>query len=123
MSRISTTGRAVVDIFSNPSAFVNRPAYFADYIVSTNQLVEIVEEVQGQKKFEIVNVPLDSFFENGKKAYAEDTKSGVQDRLNSAAYQMLGTYGVFEEGNRYGRDLVGRLRRGGSDRRVILRKN
>lgn len=34
---------------------------------------------------------------------------GVEDRLNSRADQMLGTYGVFEEGDRYGSDFGGKV--------------
>jgi len=44
-----------------------------------------------------VNVKLEGFFE-GKGLYGVDTEMGVEDRLNSRAYQMLETYGVFEEG-------------------------
>jgi hypothetical protein len=36
----------------------------------------------------------------------------VEDRLNSTAYEMLGTYGVFEEGNRYGADFEERVEKG-----------
>jgi hypothetical protein len=41
-----------------------------------------------------------------------DTANGVQDRLNSTAYRMLGTYGLFDESNRYGADFSGRIEDG-----------
>ena len=36
----------------------------------------------------------------------------MDDRLHSTAYQMLGTYGVFEERNRYGADFEERVEKG-----------
>ena len=74
--------------------------YFADYTVLTNQLVESVKGIVGERGEDIwkgVNVKLEGFFE-GKGLYGVDTEMGVEDRLNSRAYQMLETYGVFEEG-------------------------
>lgn len=105
MSKISTTAQAVVDVLSRPENFANRLAYFADYTVSTNKLVEMVNEIEGDGKWKVVNVPLDTFFEDGKKAYAKDTEAGVKDRLNTPAYQMLGTYGIFEEADKYGAEF------------------
>jgi hypothetical protein len=108
MSRLSSTGRAVVAILSSPTEYENRPAYFADYTVSTNELAELVQGIvreRGEEEWKVVNVSLEKFFEEGKKLYRVDTEMGVSDRLNSKAYQMLGTYGVFEEGDRYGSDF------------------
>ena len=59
----------------------------------------------GEKKWDVVNMPLGSFFEDASKSYQKDTEAGVEDRLHPLAYQMLGTYGVFEDGNRYGSDF------------------
>lgn len=100
VSRLSSTGRAVVAIFSSSTKYQDRPVYFADYTVLTNQLVESVKGIVGERGEDIwkgVNVKLEGFFE-GKGLYGVDTEMGVEDRLNSRAYQMLETYGVFEEG-------------------------
>jgi hypothetical protein len=43
-------------------------------------------------------------FEKALQMWEEDTKNGVVDRLNTAAYPMLGTYALFHEDNRYGAD-------------------
>jgi hypothetical protein len=72
----------------------------------------MVNEISAPENWNVVNVPLGSFFENGKKAYDEDTKKGVKGWLNTSAYQMLGTYGTFEEGNRYGVDFGERMETG-----------
>lgn len=113
MSRIDMCARGIVAALSSPSEFANRPAYFADYTVSTNTLVSITKEILGPEfeNWNVVRVELSEFFVNGKAAYKKDTEDGVKDRLNTVAYQMLGTYGVFEEGNHYGADFEGKLNR------------
>lgn len=114
MSKIDMCARGTVAVISNPEQFANRPAYFADYTVSTNELVSMAKEVLGLEweSWTVVNVPLLGFFEQAKAAYAKDTDDGVEDRLNSMAYRMLGTYGLFEEGNRYGADFEEKLEAG-----------
>jgi hypothetical protein len=111
MSSISIVGRATVAVLSDTSSFINRPAYFADFTLSTQELLQAAEEITGEK-WNKNGVPLTTFFEEGKKAWDIDTENGVEDRLNSTAYQMLGTYGVFEEGNRYGADFEERVEKG-----------
>ncbi|KAK9322292.1 hypothetical protein V1517DRAFT_323962 [Lipomyces orientalis] len=105
MSNIDIVGRATVAVLSNPDSFADRPAYFADYNVTTNELSKILGELTQPEKWSVANVPVATLFEDGKKKWQEDSENNVQDRLNSAAYQMLGTYGIFEESNRYGADF------------------
>ena len=106
MSAISMVGRATVAVLSNPDAYINRPSYFADFSVTTNELFKLVEEITAPEKWTAVNVPLDTFYENGKRLWDEDTANGVQTRLYTKAYVTLGTYGLFEEHNRYGADFA-----------------
>lgn len=108
MSKISAAVQAVATVLSQPEKVANRPAHFTDYTTSTNQLIEMVQGIEGQSKWKVVNMSLNTFFEDGKKAYAKDTEAGVKDRLNTPAYQMLGTYGVFEEGNKRGSNFGGK---------------
>lgn len=108
MSKIDIAGRATVTILSNLERFLNRPAYFADYTVSTNQLLAMVRKNDGDRQWNVVNVPLAAFFADAEEAYIRDTHAGVKDRLKIVAYQMLGTYGVFEEEDRHGTDVIQR---------------
>jgi hypothetical protein len=99
MCKVSTAGRAVCDVLANPTKFQNRPVYVADHTVSMNQLIPILEEIR--PGWNIVKVDLDEFFTQAKRLWDEDTEKGVQVRLLTPAYNMLGTYGIFEEENRY----------------------
>lgn len=111
MSSISMVGRATVEVLSRPEDYANRPAYFADYKISNNQLLAVTEEITKEKCSNRV-VKLDGFREDGLKKWHEDTKNGVKDRLNSTSYQMLGTYGLFEEENRYTADFGDKVEAG-----------
>lgn len=112
MSALDIVGRATVAILKNPSAYANRPAYFADYTISSNDLLALLNDIVGSDEWKATQVPLDGFLSKAKEMWAEDTKNGVKDRLNSSAYQMLGTYGVFDEGNRYEADFSGKVEGG-----------
>lgn len=103
MCHIPTAAKAVVDVLSDPVKFANRPIYVADHTVSTNQLIPILEEIS--PGWDVQHVDVDDFFAAGKRTWDEDTKAGVKVRLASEAYAMLGTYGIFEENNRYGADF------------------
>ncbi|OZJ04496.1 hypothetical protein BZG36_02669 [Bifiguratus adelaidae] len=105
MSAIDMVGRATVAVLSNPEKFANRPAYFADYTVSANEVLAMLNELTAPETWAVDKVPVEYLFQEGQKQWDEDTKNGVQDRLNSAAYINLGTYGVFEESNRYAADF------------------
>lgn len=101
MSTIAIVGRATVEVLRDIERFKNRQAYFAEYTISTNDLERVVKEVAGSTKWTTVHMPLNGFFDEAKRLWDEDTKIGVVDRLNSTAYPMLGTYALFDEGNRY----------------------
>ncbi|KIW00084.1 uncharacterized protein PV09_08426 [Verruconis gallopava] len=98
MSAIDMSGRAVVAILREPQKFSNRAAYFADYTVSNNELLALLRDIDPKGEWKSKNIPISSFFSQAKQLWEQDTKAGVKDRLNSTAYQMLGTYGLFEEG-------------------------
>jgi hypothetical protein len=100
MSRLDIVGRGTVAVLSTPEAFANRPAYFADYTLSTQELLALLEEVSPGWKVE--RIPVENLLTFGSQKWEEDSQKGIVDRLKTEAYQLLGTYGVFEEGNRYG---------------------
>ncbi|KAJ5924383.1 hypothetical protein N7466_008570 [Penicillium verhagenii] len=115
MSAIDMVGRASVAVLKNPVAFLNRAAYFADYTISSNELVTALVSDESDDSREVWSkneIPLSTFLQQGKEMWAQDTADGVQDRLNSAAYQMLGMYGLFEETNRYGADFSEKIEEG-----------
>ncbi|KAI1619495.1 hypothetical protein EDD37DRAFT_208124 [Exophiala viscosa] len=103
MCRVTTAARAVCDVLADPDRFKNRPIYVADYTVSMNQLIPILEEVR--PGWNIVKVDLDKFVAEARRLWEEDSKRGVEVRLLSPAYNMFGTFGVFEESNRYNADF------------------
>jgi hypothetical protein len=118
MSRLDIVGRATV--LSNPESYENRPVYFADYTLSTNELLVLLEEVVPGWKVE--NVPVESLLSRALQNWDEDSVKGVEGRLNSTAYMMLGTYGIFEEGNRYGADFGGKVEKGWEQGNVQLKQ-
>jgi hypothetical protein len=107
MSRLDIVDRATVAVLSNPEAYANRSVYFADYTLSTNELLDLLEEMSSGWKVE--NVPVANLLSQGLQQWEMDSANGVEDRLNSAAYMMLGTYGIFGEHNRYGADFGGKV--------------
>lgn len=110
MSRLDIVGRATVAVLTRPEAYANRPAYFADYTLSTNELLSLLKDVSPGWKVE--NVPVGNLLSEGLRQWDADSANGVEDRLNSAAYMMLGTYGLFDEGNRFGADFGGKIEDG-----------
>lgn len=113
MSRIGICGPATAAVLLSPEKFANRPAYFADVTVSNNELLEILNEIDGgEGVWSKKEVSLGSWFEEAKKLWWKDTEEGVKDRLSTKAYGMLGTYGVFEEGDRYGADFSDKVEEG-----------
>jgi hypothetical protein len=88
--------------------------------VSTNELIEVLEELDGQS-WQVIDIPLDSFLEKAKEAWHQDTKDGVTDRLNSPAYRMLGTLALFDENNRYTADFGAKLEPGWDEGREALK--
>lgn len=75
MSAIDIVGRAVVTVLKNPSAFRDRPAYFADYTASWNELLEILNEITEGKPWQADPIPLENFFEQAKQLWERDTAS------------------------------------------------
>ncbi|OAL33135.1 hypothetical protein AYO20_07617 [Fonsecaea nubica] len=98
MCRVSTAAQAVCDVLSEPEKHANRPVYVADHTVSMNELIPILEEIK--PGWQIERVDLDEFFATAKKLWDEDTEKGVEVRLLTP-----GTYGIFEETNRYNADF------------------
>jgi hypothetical protein len=105
-------GRATTAVLRNPEWYRNRPAYFADITISNNDLLDLVTTLDSQGEWEPTETTLDSFLEQAKDMWAKDSANDVQDRLSTTAYKMLGTYGMFEENNRYGADMSEHLEPG-----------
>ncbi|PYH88314.1 NAD(P)-binding protein [Aspergillus ellipticus CBS 707.79] len=113
MSTLDMVGRATLAVLRNPASFQDRPAYFADYTVSSNELLAMLQDMDAGKAdaepWVANSIALDGWLSMAKQLWEKDTEDGVEDRLNSTAYRMLGTYGLFEEGNRYGADFGDRV--------------
>jgi hypothetical protein len=103
MCKTQTIARAVVDVLRRPQDFANRPVYVADYTVSTNELLAILESIS--PGWEVKRVNIDNFFQTAKEKWQADRVAGVRETLGTEAYMMLGTYGMFEESNKYGADF------------------
>lgn len=111
ISRLSHISDFVVHVLRNPEGFRNRPAYFATHTVTTNQLIALVEEVGGDG-WKVTDVDVSSFVERGRKLWQQDTEDGVENRVASQAWAMLGTAAIFDESNRYGGDFGTKLEKG-----------
>jgi hypothetical protein len=122
MSRLALTGDAVVAVLNDPARFHNKPAYFASHTVSTNQLAAIIKESCGGG-WKVIDIPLDGFVDKARVLWEQDTVKGVKDRINSPAYQMLGTAALFDEHNRYGANFGDKLEPGWDEGEDALRDN
>jgi nucleoside-diphosphate-sugar epimerase len=111
MSPIGLCGDAVVEVLQRPEKYKNRPAYFASVTVTTNQLIAMVEEIS-DGGWKVQDVQIDGFMQEGRELWIEDTKKGVEDRLRSRAYPMLGTAAIFDEDNRYGANFGDKIEPG-----------
>ncbi|KAF2802050.1 NAD(P)-binding protein [Mytilinidion resinicola] len=123
MSAVELCGRAAVAVLRDPAFYMNRPAYFASSTISTNELIEIVKRVAPGTPWEVVDVPVEGFVEEGKKLWEADSRNGVQNRLKSRAYVMLGTASTFDEGNRYGADFGEKAEKGWDQGREVLEEH
>lgn len=110
MSRLDIVRRATVAVLARPETYANRPVYFANYTLSTNELLGLLEDVSPGWKVE--NMSVGNLLSEGLRQWDSDTANGVEDRLNSVAYMMLGNYGLFEEGNRFGADFGRKVEKG-----------
>lgn len=122
ISRLEFVGKAVVEVLSNPGKYENRPAYFASHTVTTNQLIELVKEVGGED-WKVIDMSLDGFIDHGKQLWEQDTANGVENRMVTQAYAMLGTAALFDEGNRYNGDFGDKLERGWDEGEDVLKDN
>lgn len=105
ISRVSLAGETIVTVLQNPDKYRNRIAYFADHAVSTNELIDIIQEFAPAGEWQIIDMPLDNFKKEAFALWDEDTKKGLKTRLFTTAYTMLGTAAVFDEENRYDGDF------------------
>ncbi|OKL55440.1 hypothetical protein UA08_09298 [Talaromyces atroroseus] len=111
LAALDVVGRATIRVLKDPDSYLDRQAYFADYLISCNELLKLLNELEDQT-WTAKHVSLDDFYEQGKKLWDEDTAKGVEDRRSTTAYIMLGTYGCFHEENRYSTDYSGRVESG-----------
>ncbi|PYI02434.1 NAD(P)-binding protein [Aspergillus sclerotiicarbonarius CBS 121057] len=110
MSKLDIVGRATLAVLQNPKDYLDRLAYFADYTISSNELLDMLNESDIDKQSWTANtIALDGWLSTATQLWEKDTADGVEDRLNSTAYRMLGTYGLFDEENRYGADFGDRV--------------
>ncbi|GFP55593.1 hypothetical protein ACSS6W_009052 [Trichoderma asperelloides] len=112
MSHLALCGDTIVSVLQNPEKYRNRVAYFADYAVSTNELINMIQKFSSPGEWEIVDLSVEDFKKEGFALWDEDTKQGVTTRLFSKAYTMLGTAAVFDEQNRYDGDFTAKLEPG-----------
>ncbi|KAF6814413.1 NAD(P)-binding protein [Colletotrichum plurivorum] len=121
VSRHALNGEALVAVLQNPEKYRNRPAYFASHTVSTNKIIDIVNEL-GLEGWRVVDVPFDGLYEKAHKMWREDTEKGVVDRLNSKAYAALSTVALLDEENRYGSNFEDLAEAGWDEGEVRLRE-
>lgn len=112
MSTVDIVGQATVAVLRNPDAYLDRPAFFARQTISCNETLAILNEIDGPGEWKASRVSLSGFFEHAKELWSADTESSIQDRLHTQAYVMLGTYGLFEESNRYDADFSNKVEDG-----------
>ncbi|KAL6879147.1 NAD(P)-binding protein [Trichoderma novae-zelandiae] len=112
ISRVASAGETIVAVLQNPDKYRNRVAYFADYAVSTNELIAMLDEISSGGEWQVIDVPLEDFKKEATALWEQDTKNGVKNRLYTKAYVMLGTASLFDEENRYGADYTHKLEPG-----------
>lgn len=113
MSKLDMVGRATLAVLKTPENYLDRPAYFADYTISSNELLSLLNESHiDEQPWTANTTALDGWLSTATQLWEKDTADGVEDRLNSTAYRMLGTYGLFDERNRYGADFSDRVETG-----------
>ncbi|KAH7183793.1 hypothetical protein BKA60DRAFT_687523 [Fusarium oxysporum] len=125
--RLDTCGEAVVAVLEQPEKYRNRPAYFANYTATTNELVEIIKQV-ADDPWGIVDVSVEDAMRKGRQLWDEDTRNGAEVRIGTLAYNMLGSASLFDENNYYGADFDDKVESGwhishgelGADLRSLL---
>lgn len=122
MSRMAVNAEAAVAVLHSPEKYVNRPMYVASHTVSTNELIDIVNDVSTEA-WRVRDVAVEGFAMEGKKQWDLDTNAGVKDRLASKEYQILGTSALFDEANRYNADFGDKLESGWDEGLATLKEN
>ncbi|KAI0967029.1 hypothetical protein F4678DRAFT_483385 [Xylaria arbuscula] len=122
ISRLALCGEAVTAVLRSPDQYRNRPAYFQSHSISTNELVSIVKGIGGGE-WEILDVQLEGFKEKAKELWDNDSKNNATDRLNTAAYRMLGTSAIFDEQNYYDGDFSKKVELGWDEGLDSLKEN
>ncbi|KAM0258675.1 hypothetical protein ACHAQJ_003683 [Trichoderma viride] len=105
ISRVGLAGETIVSVLQKPENYRNRVAYFADYAVSTNELITIIQKMSPPGEWEIVDIPLEDFKKEGYALWDENFKNATT-QVFSKAYAMLGTAALFDEQNRYDGDFT-----------------
>ncbi|ORY15580.1 hypothetical protein BCR34DRAFT_558624 [Clohesyomyces aquaticus] len=129
-------GQAVVTVLQNPEKYKNRPAYFASYNFSTNEMISIINEIaaedkvsgkwddQNQKEWEIIDIPdMEGFKEESLRLWDEDRRNGVTDWLHTKAFVMQVYAGFFDEKNFFGFDFGDRVEPGWLKGRAELKES
>jgi nucleoside-diphosphate-sugar epimerase len=112
ISRYEVCGEALVAVLQSPAKYRNRPAYFANHTVSTNELISIVKDHLGLEGWNTVHVPLDELSVQAHGLWDKDTADGVVNRLATKAYPLLATVAMMNEENRYEADFSHKLEAG-----------
>ncbi len=90
--------------------------------MSTNELIQVVKDINGFEGWEVVDVDVAGYLEEGRRLWDEDTKNGVENRLASRAYPMLGIASMMTEDNRYGADYSAQLEPGSDEGEEALKE-
>ncbi|KAL0941962.1 NAD(P)-binding protein [Colletotrichum truncatum] len=122
ISRHALNGEALVAVLKDLDKYKNRPAYFASHTVSTNQLVAIVKDL-GLEGWTVVDTPFDGLYQKAHELWQRDTDNGVQDRLNSKAYEALSTVALLDQDNRYGSNFESQVEPGWDEGKIALKEN
>jgi nucleoside-diphosphate-sugar epimerase len=123
ISRYEVCGEALVAVLQSPAKYRNRPAYFANHTVSTNELISIVEDRLGLEGWKIVHVPLEELSAQAHGLWDKDTAEGVVNRLATKAYPLLATVAMMNENNRYEADFSQKLESGWEQGSEVLVEN
>ena len=124
ISRFAVNGDAVVAVLREPERFRNRPAYFASYSVTTNELIALAKEISddSDRPWKVIDMPdVEASKRQGLALWNEDRKNGVEHWLGSQAFMMLGTIQLFDEDNHFGADFGEKLESGWGESREELK--
>jgi hypothetical protein len=115
VSWVETNGEAVVAVLKEPGRFKNKPFYVADHAFTTNELIDIAEEIlpDVSTPWKVIDVPdVETIEQHGRRLWAENTQAGVVDRLHSEGYVTIILAALFNESNKYGTHFGNKLEPG-----------